>query len=161
MFLGIELYEYGLVAKFALALILGLVIGIERELQGKPAGMRTYAMITAAAAAFVLLGLESIQYVSDLYPNSAVTADPIRIVHAIIVGISFLGAGTILKDKNKDAIYYLTTSATVLAAASVGIAVAFSRYFLAVSITLIILAINWLLIYPERWIKKKSKKIDS
>jgi len=150
------LYELGFVGQFLISLLLGLVIGLERELHDKPAGMRTYSLIAAASTALVLLGFEIVEVFSGHFDDQLIKADPVRVIQAIIVGISFVGAGSILKDPETNAIQNLTTAASILAVASVGIAVALSKYYFAVSITVIILIINWILRFPEKWIRNKA-----
>lgn len=126
--------------KIAIASILGGVVGIEREFAEKPAGFRTHMLVCAASAFFVLLaGLT----VSSFEQQSLVTIDPIRLIEAVIVGISFLGAGTILKNTREGSVEGLTTSASILLVAAIGIAVALDAFILAVGVTLLNLIINW------------------
>jgi len=150
------LYELGFVGQFLVSLLLGLLIGLERELHDKPAGMRTYSLIAAASTALVLLGFEIVEVFSGHFDDQLIRADPVRVIQAIIVGISFVGAGSILKDPETNAIQNLTTAASILAVAAMGIAVALSKYYFAVSITIIILIINWILMFPEKWIRNKA-----
>lgn len=92
-----------------------------------------------------LLVMLAIQMVSSFDPASLIRTDPIRIVEAIVVGISFLGAGTILKyqrEGEKD-VEGLTTSASILSVAAVGIAVALDDLILAGGVTALNLLINW------------------
>lgn len=101
-------------------------------------------MIVGSAAALLLsLGrviVETYANIDKLGDN--VQADPTRVIEAIIVGISFIGAGTILKGNGDEKVYYLTTAATVLFSAGIGIVVALEQYILAVAATLLILIIN-------------------
>lgn len=75
--------------------------------------------------------------------------DPTRILHAIIVGISFIGAGTILKSREDQVIRYLTTAATVLVAAGIGIAVGAHLYVLAVGATVLTLVVSYFVRFLE------------
>lgn len=87
-----QLQRLGVVA---IAAGLGALVGVEREFADKPAGLRTHMFVGAASAMLMLLGdsvLDRFQQ-EDL---GSVRADPIRIIQAIVVGISFLGAGTII-----------------------------------------------------------------
>lgn len=149
------LYQAGLIGKFTLSLLLGLIVGFERELAGKPAGMRTYAMITASTTALVLLGLEVVNFFNSHYDIQLIASDPTRIIHAIVIGISFLGTGTILKDRDAGSVHYLTTAATILGATAIGISIGLSNFLFAFGLTFIIILVNWILGYPERWIHKK------
>lgn len=135
------------------------VIGFEREWAGKPAGLRTHMIIGGAAALLVSLG----EILSNSYLDSAVSnlvrTDPLRIVEAIIVGISFIGAGTVLKSERKQTIFYLTTAASILFSAGVGIAVSLKQYILAIGLTLAIFIINHMLNWvEEKFIKKENQE---
>lgn len=80
---------------------LGGLIGLEREIACKPAGLRTHMLVAGASTLFVILGDIIIHSFAQTTLFGVVQADPIRIMEAIITGISFLGAGTIiLKTKN-------------------------------------------------------------
>ena len=149
--------ELGILGKFLLSLILGFLIGLEREIAEKPAGVRTYMLVAASGTAFTILGLEMLSYMQTHFPDSNLATDPTRIVHAIIVGVSFLGAGTILKDKANNSIQNLSTAATVLICATIGISVAVEKYYLAIGITIIILFVNWIMLLLKKWVEKKQK----
>jgi hypothetical protein len=86
-----QLWEVGLVA---LAGALGAIIGVEREFADKPAGLRTHILVCAASALLMLIGKGVLQQFSVEGVDSAYRADPLRIIQAIVIGISFLGAGT-------------------------------------------------------------------
>lgn len=129
------------------ALVLGGLIGFEREKSDKPAGLRTHMLISASACLFLFLGIHISHSVSRQLSAEAMGVDPTRILHAIIVGISFIGAGTILKSREGMVIRYLTTAATILAAAAVGIAVGLHLYVLAVGATLLTLLVSFVVGY--------------
>lgn len=130
-----------ILGEVALAIVLGGLIGLEREAARKPAGFRTHMLVAGAAA--LLVGL------SDVLVSAFVTAevkgvlqaDPIRIVEAIITGISFLGAGTIFVRGAKDRVEGLTTAASLLFSAAVGIAVALEQFVLAVGVSILALIV--------------------
>jgi|AntRauTorckE6833_2_1112554.scaffolds.fasta_scaffold30594_3 putative Mg2+ transporter-C (MgtC) family protein len=82
--------------------------------------------------------------------------DPIRMLHAVIVGVSFIGAGTILKSNSKTMVRYLTTSATILMAAGIGISIALKQYVLGVGATVILIAVNFLFSYLSIYVNKVS-----
>lgn len=125
-----------------IALFLGGLIGLERETQQKPAGLRTHMLAAASAALFIALG--NLVVTEFEYPGF-VRTDPIRIIQAIIIGISFLGSGTIIQARDGDNIEGLTTAASLLAAAGIGISVALGQFILAAGTTFIILIVNRLL----------------
>lgn len=138
----LELKDLGLIT---LASLLGGLVGLERESGGKPAGFRTHMIIGGAAALLVVCGkwLISGNIVSG--QEGTLRYDPLRIIEAVIVGVSFIGAGTILKMKDNDhgsQVKYLTTAASLLFSAGIGLCVAVERYLIAVGVTLLILLIN-------------------
>ncbi|HMB21394.1 MAG TPA: MgtC/SapB family protein [Anaerolineales bacterium] len=138
--------ELQILGKIVVAAILGGLVGIEREFAERPAGLRTHMLVGATAAFFVLL---ADYMVSSFEPKSIITADPVRVVEAIVVGISFLGAGTILKyrEEGQRVVEGLTTSASILSVAAIGIAVALGAYILAAGVAIMNLGINWGLMY--------------
>ena len=126
--------------KIVLACILGGLVGLEREFADKPAGFRTHMLVCATSSFFVLLATIT---VNSFELESRVSVDPIRLIEAIVVGISFLGAGTILKYSRERTVEGLTTSASILSVSAIGIAVALDAYILAVGVTLLDLIITW------------------
>ena len=132
-----------------IAVLLGGVIGYERERKNKPAGLRTHMIIAGSAALIYSLSGVLINHFNESIQGDSLGIDPTRIIHAIIVGVSFIGAGTILKSKQKDRVRNLTTSATILLSAIVGISVAMKQYIIAAGITLILLLINTILLKFE------------
>ncbi len=101
--------------------MLGLLLGTEREYHGHPAGMRTMALIGAGSCMFTALGL---------LPDFAGHTDPTRIAAQIVTGVGFLGAGSILRQG--EYVRGLTTAASIWVAASLGMAVGFGYYGIAV-----------------------------
>ncbi|MGD8428611.1 MAG: MgtC/SapB family protein [Balneolaceae bacterium] len=143
------------VFKVVVAIFLGGLIGLERELAAKPAGLRTHMLVAGASSLLVILGEIMIkQYAADTALTGAIRADPIRIIEAIITGISFLGAGTIIFRGQRESVEGLTTAASILFAAAIGITVALHRYFLAIILTIFVILILLVLGYIERFIRK-------
>jgi len=137
-----ELKDLGLIA---LACLLAGAVGIEREAHGKPAGLRTHMIIGGSAALLVVCGKWLVAGGIMPGPEPALRYDPIRIIQAVIVGVSFIGAGTVLKmreGKKENQVKYLTTAASLLFSAGIGICVAVERYLIAVGVALLILLIN-------------------
>ncbi len=128
-----------IVGQVILAMILGAIMGLERENADKPAGLRTHMLVAGAAALFVALSTTAVQMFGMSLGDSVIRADPIRVMEAVITGISFLGAGTILRHGAKRQVEGLTTAASILVAAGVGIAVALSQLILAVGVTILTL----------------------
>lgn len=134
-----------LTGKMLLAIILGGIIGIERETLGKPAGSRTYALIALGSALFTCLAVNNFGQFAN--------ADPGRVAGQIITGIGFIGAGMIIFHKQH--VEGITSAAALWATASVGMAIGLSEYYTAAIATLFI----FLLLYVVRKIEfTKSKK---
>ncbi|MGH7475759.1 MAG: MgtC/SapB family protein [Longimicrobiales bacterium] len=122
--------------QLVLAAVLGGVVGLEREINGKPAGFRTNLLICVGAALLTGLSLGIAQAADPL----TTSADPARIAAQIVSGIGFLGAGTILQSRG--AVTGLTTAATLWVVAAIGIAVGAGVYEEAIGATaLVILAL--------------------
>ena len=133
-----------MVLKVCIAAVLGAVLGLEREKHDKPAGLRTNMLIGGGSALLLILGQVIAVSMDPELPAEALGVDPTRIIHAIIMGISFIGAGTILKSPGDQVVRNLTTAATLLFSAGAGMCVAMDLYLLAVSVTGLGLAINTL-----------------
>jgi putative Mg2+ transporter-C (MgtC) family protein len=127
-----------IVASVAIATVLGALVGTERELADRPAGLRTHAILAAAACLLVRLGdILVAHFVADS-PPGVLRADPIRIVEAVVTGTAFLGAGTIFRRRGADEhVEGLTTAASLLLVAAIGISVALQQIIVAVLITLL------------------------
>lgn len=121
----------------ALAMILGGVIGYDRELASKPAGLRTHMFVAGAAA--LLVSLADVLVAGTTLSESLVRADPIRVLEAVITGVSFLGAGTILRQRGEEQVEGLTTAASLLFAAGMGVSIALGQFFLAFGVTVLAL----------------------
>jgi putative Mg2+ transporter-C (MgtC) family protein len=121
------------------ALLLGGLIGWEREKAHKWAGFRTHMLVCLAAMMFVRVGEFLIEDSQSRLHVETLRTDPVRIIEAIVTGIAFLGAGTIFRDREGSKMRGLTTAASLLITAPIGVAVAINRYVLAVGITLLAL----------------------
>ncbi len=137
-----QLHQIGIVA---IAAGLGALVGVEREFADKPAGLRTHMFVCAASAMLMLLG----DAVLDRFEQEdlgSVSADPIRIIQAIVVGISFLGAGTIIHHGD-NRVEGLTTASSILLTSGIGIAVAVGQLIFAIGISvlavLVLLLVGW------------------
>jgi putative Mg2+ transporter-C (MgtC) family protein len=125
----VEIQILGVVASAA---FLGGIVGFDRELADKAAGLRTH-MLVAAVAAF-LMSLTNFLMPTLSLNNDVVRIDPIRMIEAIVTGITFLGAGTIIR--NKSDVEGLTTAASLLFVAVLGITVALNKFYLAIGLTI-------------------------
>jgi putative Mg2+ transporter-C (MgtC) family protein len=151
------LMQFEILGEVALAMLLGGVIGFEREMADKPAGFRTQMLVAGAAA--LLVGLADamlLRYIIEGKTN--ITADPIRITEAIVTGISFLGAGTIFRRDASEQVQGLTTAASILLCAAVGISVALRQFVLAVGVTLLALLVLRGLTGFEKRLNRNQKK---
>jgi putative Mg2+ transporter-C (MgtC) family protein len=147
------------IMKVVFAMMLGGLMGLERELAQKPAGLRTHMLVAGAASLLVVLGDIMIENYSGGTVAKVIQADPIRIMEAIITGISFLGAGTIIFRNRDETVEGLTTAASILFAASIGIAVALQQYLLATILTVIAIVILFGLGYIEQFVKRLRSRI--
>jgi putative Mg2+ transporter-C (MgtC) family protein len=138
-----------LLGEMLLAMILGGAIGFEREKADKPAGLRTHMLVAGAAA--LLTGLGYILVSQTGIEETFIQTDPIRIIEAIITGVTFLGTGTIIRHRGKNQVEGLTTAASLLLAAAVGISVALQQFVLASGATaIVILTLHGLKLGEER-----------
>ncbi len=120
-------FELIIAAKLFLSIVLGCIIGFERETSHKDAGIRTFGAITLASCLFVAIA-------SHLTDDKSAIA---RMLAAIATGLGFIGAGLSFKDKG-NGLMGLTTSSALWATAAVGSAVALNMYVLAIFSTVLI-----------------------
>ena len=140
--------------QMVLAVLLGGVLGLEREMAGKTAGLRTYALVSLGACLFSLIS-------SNAFSTSVGISgfDPSRIASQIVVGVGFIGAGVIFVSKEK--IRGLTTAAGLWVSAAVGMAVAYRLYDIAIfgtALTLVVFVFFWFL--EKKIIKNLTKNED-
>jgi len=133
--------------RVCLATVAGLIIGLEREIQGKEAGLKTNALVALGASIFILM---SVEFQGEKY------VDITRVLGQIVVGIGFIGAGTILQKGNE--VKGLTTAATIWCSAGAGCLAGFGMYTPLGIICAIILIINLAFGYVQHQIKKKKEK---
>lgn len=152
--------EIDILLKVIVAVCLGGIIGIEREIAHKPAGIRTHMFVAGAAA--LVMGLSAVLINDFARSFGRVQSDPVRVIEAIIVGISFIGAGTVLKSEKEHNVYYLTTAASILFASGIGIAVSLEKYFLAISLTILVLLVNAAVGgLEQKYLGKKKHQTDN
>lgn len=148
--------EWVVIGKVVLAMILGGLVGAEREWAAKPAGLRTHMLVAGASAMFVILGDIMVHQFSQTNITDLVRSDPIRIMEAIITGISFLGAGTIIFKDHKHSVEGLTTAASILFISGLGMAVALDEFLIAIILTFVAIAILFGLGIIQDWIDAKQ-----
>ncbi|MGY3717323.1 MgtC/SapB family protein [Sutcliffiella cohnii] len=149
--------QNNILLKLSLAALAGFIIGLERELKGKPLGLKTCLIVSVIACLLTIVSYESAFLFSKEYSRPM---DPGRIPSYIISGIGFLGAGVILR-RNNDVISGLTTASIVLASAGIGITIGVGFYAEAtLGVLFIILGVK---ILPDiiSWIgPKRLKEIE-
>src|SRR5436853_674923 len=131
--------------RLLVALVLGAIVGLERERQERAAGLRTVTMVSLGSCLFTIVGAYGFSQ-----------TDPSRVAAQIVTGIGFLGAGTIFL--RKDLVRGLTTAATIWATAAIGMAAATAQYFEAAFTTLLILAVLMVLKPIERRLFKPPEE---
>jgi putative Mg2+ transporter-C (MgtC) family protein len=104
-----------IVLRLVFAAAAGALVGIDREARGKPAGLRTHALVALGAALVTVCGIQYLEGSSD---EAALT----RVIQGVIAGVGFLGGGAILRARDRDAVTGLTTAATIWIVAALGIA---------------------------------------
>ena len=115
--------------RLLVALVLGMVVGAEREYHRHPAGLRTMAMVSGGAALFTMVGEFSF---GDLGKT-----DPTRIAAQVVTGVGFLGAGAIMRQGTD--VKGLTTAASIWVVAAIGMTAGFGSYLLAVMATTLVM----------------------
>jgi len=136
--------------KIILAIALGAVIGIERGSSNKPAGMRTYMLITLAATIFTIISLKA----NSIFNSSQY--DPGRIMSQVLVGIGFIGAGVIIFNNNK--LQGVTTAASIWVSTAIGMLIGLGMYSLATIVAFISFFIIAFLFKPEEKLEKMMNK---
>jgi putative Mg2+ transporter-C (MgtC) family protein len=136
-----------ILGQLSLATLLGAAIGIERELARKTAGMRTFSLVAMGSALFTIISQVAFaSFVGTSY-------DPSRIASQVVVGIGFIGAGSIIFSKSR--VKGLTTAAGLWVSAAIGMSVAYRMYAIAIMATLItIFILVFLWIIEHRLLKR-------
>ena len=149
IFLNTELLP--IVMRLGCAMLVGLVIGTERERTNRPAGMRTHILVSLGACVAAIAGGLLFQEYSPL----GATPDPARLGAQVITGVGFLGAGTIMREGMS--VKGLTTAASVWATACLGLAAGFGHYALSISgMLLIFITLTVLEVLEKKVITPKS-----
>ncbi len=122
--------------RVACSVVLGAAVGYERELSGRPAGLRTHLLVSLASALFMLVSTQFVYY-QHYRPDELVSVDTSRIAASVVTGMGFLGAGAILRTGLS--VQGLTTAASLWLIAAVGLAAGGGMYQEAVTATVITL----------------------
>jgi putative Mg2+ transporter-C (MgtC) family protein len=137
-----------------LAMLLGGLVGLEREAARKPAGFRTHMLVAGSAALIIGAGHALVLTFGE---HAAVRSDPIGLIGAIVTGVSFLGAGTIFRRRQNEVVEGLTTAASLLFCAALGVCVSLERFVLALSVTALALVVLRGVRFVERWVGGKGR----
>ena len=140
-----------IITRIAIALGLGSLIGLERTLAGKTAGMRTYAMIAMGSSLFVIIS-------QVVLPANIDLANPLFLASAVIGSIGFIGAGLIFFQTEQHKLTGLTTAAGLWVSAGVGMASGYGLLNLAIIATVATLIVLTLFWFIESIFKKFSYK---
>ncbi len=140
-----DLWEYGI--RIGAALLSGLLIGVEREIRNKNAGLKTNALVSLGAAVFVLV---------SLHFRGEPSVDITRVMGQVVTGIGFIGAGVILHTGTT--VRGLTTAATVWCSAGAGCLAAVGLYAELLILTLLIVFVNVFFGYLDKYINRKLNR---
>jgi len=149
LFLGIGDTSHALrvVVRLSAALVLGGAVGLEREQEGKRAGVRTHMLVALGAALFTLAAIETRMTAADIS----------RVMQGVAAGIGFLGAGTIIKLSEQHEVRGLTSAASIWLTAAVGMAVGAGLLWPSV----VSVALAWFVLFclhrVERWFKHRGE----
>lgn len=146
-----ELTYSGIVIRIVCAVVIGGIIGIERSVKNRPAGLRTYMLVCVGSCLIMMTN----QYI---YQTTG-TGDPMRLGAQVVSGIGFLGAGTIIVTRHSQ-IKGLTTAAALWAAAGVGLALGIGFYEAAVTAALAIYCTLTILHTLERKVNRKTRVLE-
>lgn len=147
--------ELEILGRVALALIAGGIIGLERDLAGKPAGLRTHMLVCGVSAFLVGIGDAFLHDFQSSGLSGLIRADPFRIMGAVVTGLSFIGAGSIIHNRKEEGIEGLTTAASLLFVSAIGMGIALKQIFLSLGTTALVLITNRFVVIFEEWVKKK------
>ena len=143
-------------ARLGMALMFGVIIGLDREIRGKPAGLRTHMLVALASAAFALIAIEMVETIAE--DSHAVTADPTRVIQAVVAGVAFLGAGAIIQAQGS--VQGITTGASVWLIGAVGLACGGGYYSIAIITLMLAFATLTLITYLEGKMHKRLQQDD-
>lgn len=132
-----------IIIRLVVSIVIGGLVGLERELEHKPAGLRTIMLVCLGSTIFMLIGFELSEFGSDLG----------RIVAGVVTGVGFLGAGAIIRARGE--VYGLTTAATIWLASGLGLAIGAGQYILVAIATILVLIVLRILGIVEKALTKK------
>jgi putative Mg2+ transporter-C (MgtC) family protein len=129
--------------------VLGTLVGFERQMGRKPSGLRTHTLVCLGSTMFVLLTVHALR------EFGSTSLDPTRIIHGVVTGVGFLGAGSIMRQEGY--VHGLTTAASIWMVAAIGTAVGVHSYALASIGTVLALIVLEVYRWVERWLSPDSE----
>lgn len=144
--------------RILLAALLGGLVGLEREVSGHPAGLRTHISVALGAVLFGVASAYGFGEFDALRSETNFQVDPTRVASNIVVGIGFLGGGAIVKYG--ATVRGLTTAASLWVTAAIGLGAALGSYFATLVTTAALLLALWGLRVPERWVQRRLRSVS-
>lgn len=138
--------------KISVAVLCGIMLGVEREIKDKPAGLRTIVLITVGATIYMIVS--DLIAVAATGPEATTRVDPGRIASQVVTGIGFIGAGAILRARG--AVHGLTTAAVIWVAAGIGLCIGLGFPLIGIATTIVVLFTLLLLNPLRRWLSRRA-----
>ena len=130
--------DFEMIFRLLMASVLGALIGLEREIHGRPAGFRTHLLVSLGSCLFVITSIYFYRVYGNFTGSGPVGVDPGRVAAQVVTGIGFLGAGAIIREK--ASIRGLTTAACLWVVAAIGVSCGVGLYGISLVVTAISLA---------------------
>ena len=147
-----ELTLWGIVIRILVSVVLGGIIGLERGMKNRPAGLRTYMLVCMGSCVVMLIN----QYTTQVFG----TGDPVRLGAQVISGIGFLGAGTIIVTSHNQ-IKGLTTAAGLWTSACIGLAIGIGLYEVAIVAGLCVFLVLTVLHEMDYFLHSRTRTLDA
>lgn len=143
--------------RLVVAAVFGGLIGLEREVRGRDAGLRTNMLVCIGSALVMIVSISFARVPWTIQPGININLDPARIAYGVMTGVGFLGAGSIIR--HGAAVKGLTTAAGVWCVAAVGLTAGFGMYVLALLATLLILLALWVFDFIEKLLPNPISRV--
>jgi putative Mg2+ transporter-C (MgtC) family protein len=137
----------GMMLRLATAAAIGLVLGIDRDLHKKPAGLRVLSMVSLGSCAITMVSITSMSNLTSSGQVPSANDGVLRTVQGILSGIGFLGAGAIMRLQGKDEVHGMTTAASIWICAILGMICGFGHWMLG----LCTFALSWIILVCGSW----------
>lgn len=144
-----EIHE--ILIRLGFAMVLGAILGIDRDMHRKPAGLRVLSMVCLGSCAIIMVSITAISAVTEA-PGDGL----LRTVQGVLSGIGFLGAGVIMRTQGTDQVHGLTTAASVWMSAILGMICGAGQWLLATCLFLF----AWCILVFGRWVELKILKLS-